>query len=58
MIKGCLHPWVKMDQADRPLPPKSLSIFLVFTLKLDSLCIIVNVVENIWTFWFVFSIFD
>ena len=46
-----------MDQAGRPLPPKSLSIFVGLTLKLDSLCIIVNVVENIWTFWFVFNIF-
>ena len=23
-----LHPWVKVDQAARPLPPKRLSIFL------------------------------
>ena len=53
----CLHPCVKVDQAGRPLSPKSLSIFLGLTLKLNSLCTIVNVVENIWTFWFVFNIF-
>ena len=53
----CLHPWVKMDQAVRPLPPKSLNILVGLTLKLDSLCITVNVVENIWKFWFVFRIF-
>ena len=56
-IRECLHPWVKVDQASRPLPPKSLSILVGSTLKLDSLCIIVNVVENTWTFWFVFIIF-
>ena len=39
-----------MDQAGRPLPPTSLSILVGFTLKLDFLCIIVNVVESIWTF--------
>ena len=47
MIKECLHPWVKVDQAGRPLPPKSLSILEGLMLKLDSLCIIVNVVVNI-----------
>ena len=47
----CLHPWVKVDQAVRPLPPKSLNILVGLTLKLDSLCIIVSVVENIWTVW-------
>ena len=36
-----------MDQAGRPLPPESLSILVGLTLKLDSLCIIVNVVVNI-----------
>ena len=46
-----------MDQAVRPLPLKSLNILVGLTLKLDSLCITVNVVENIWTFWFVFRIF-
>ena len=34
-----------MDQAGKPL-----SILVGLTLKLDSLCIIVSVVENIWTF--------
>ena len=48
---------MKVDQAGRPLPPKSLSILVGLTLNLDSLCIIVNVAESIWTFWFVFHIF-
>ena len=52
-----LHPWVKVDQAGRPLPPKSLNILVGLTLKLGSLCITVSVVENIWTFWFAFRIF-
>ena len=56
-VKECLHPWVKVDQAVRPLPPKSLNILVGLTLKLSSLCITVSVVENIWTLWFVFSIF-
>ena len=50
VIEECSHPWVKVDQAGRPLPPKSLNILVGVTLKLDSLCIIVNVVYNIWTF--------
>ena len=53
----CLHPWVKADQAVRPLPPKSLNILVGLTLKLDSLCIKVSVVENISTLWFVFRMF-
>ena len=53
----CLHLWVKVDQAVRPLPPKSLNILAGLTLKLYSLCITVSVVENIWMFWFVFRIF-
>ena len=53
----CLHLWVKVDQAGRPLPPRLLGILVGLTLKLDSLCIIVNVVENIWTFWFILNIF-
>ena len=53
----CLHPWVKVDQAVGPLPPKSLNIFVGLTLKLDSLCITVSAVENIWTLWLVFRIF-
>ena len=48
---------MKVDQARRPLPPKSLSILEGLTLKLDSLCSIDNVVKNTWTFWFVFRIF-
>ena len=46
-----------MDQAVRPLPPKSLNILVGLTLKLDSLCITVSVVEKIWTLWFAFRIF-
>ena len=46
----CSYPWVKVDQADGPLPPKSLSILVGLALKLDSLCIMISVVENIWTF--------
>ena len=46
-IEECLHAWVKVDQVGRPLQPKSLCILSGLTLKLDSLCIIVNIVENI-----------
>ena len=52
-----LHPWVKVDQAVRPLPPKSLNILVGLTLKHYRLCITVSVVENIWTFWFVLEYF-
>ena len=48
---------MKVDQAVRPLPPKSLNILVGLTLKLDSLYITVSAVENIWTLWFVFRIF-
>ena len=41
-----LHPWVKVDQAGRPLPSKSPNILVGLTLKLDSLCIVVIVVEK------------
>ena len=51
-----LHPWVKVDQAHRPLSPKLFNILVGLTLKFDSLCIIVSVLENIWTLWFVFRI--
>ena len=46
-----------MDQDIRPLLPRSLNILVGLTLKLYSLCIIVSVVENIWTLWFAFRIF-
>ena len=46
-----------MDQAVRPLPPRSLNILVGLTMKLYSLYVIVNVVENIWTLWFAFRIF-
>ena len=48
---------MKEDKAVRPLPPKSLSILVGSTLKFDSMCITVSVVENIWMLWFVFRIF-
>ena len=47
----------EVDHAVRPLPPKSLDSLVGLTSKLDSLCITVSVVENIWTLWFVFRIF-
>ena len=46
-----------MDQTVRPLPPRSLNILVGLTMKLYSLYVIVNVVENIWTLWFAFRIF-
>ena len=49
-----LHPCVKVDQAVRALPPKSLNILVGLTLKLDSLCITVSVVESIWMLCFIF----
>ena len=33
-----LHRWVKVDQAGRPLPPKTPSILAGLTLKRISLC--------------------
>ena len=33
-----LHPWVRVDQACRPLSPKTLSILVGLTFKLVSLC--------------------
>ena len=47
---------MKVDQAIR-LPPRSLSISVGLTLKLDSLCITVSVVKSIWALWFVFGVF-
>ena len=47
-----------MDQTVTPMPPKSLNILVGLTLKLDSLCITVSAVENIWTLWFVHRIFS
>ena len=45
-----------VDQASRPLPPKTLSILVGLTSKLISLCnqIAINKVEIIWTVLFVF----
>ena len=50
--KENLLPWVKVDQAIRPLPPKSLDILILvgLTLKLYSLCIIVSVVASLERF--------
>ena len=33
-VKESLHPWVKVDQAGRPLPPKRLSNLEGLTLNL------------------------
>ena len=52
-----LTPVVKVDQAVRSLPPRSLNILVGLTLKLDSLCTTVSVAEKIWTLCFVFGIF-
>ena len=52
-----IHLWVKVNEAVKPLPPRSLNILVGLMLKLYSLCIIVSVVENIWTFWFISRIF-
>ena len=45
-----LHPWVKVDQAGRPLPSKRLSILDGLTLKLVPHCIVICVIEMIWIF--------
>ena len=38
-MKENFHPWVKVDQANRPLPPKTLCILEGLALKkLVSLC--------------------
>ena len=47
--KESLHPWVKVDQAGRPLPPKRLSILEGLTLNLLH-CAVICVFEVIWTF--------
>ena len=56
-----LHRWMRVDQAGRPLPPKTLSILVGLTLKLVSLCIIIrhliSVAENIWTLCFILEYF-
>ena len=56
-MKECSHLWVRVDQAGRPLPPKTISILVGLTLKLVSLCIIITVVENIWTLCFILEYF-
>ena len=42
-MKECLHPWVRVDQAGRPLPPKTLSVSVGLALKLVSLCSIISI---------------
>ena len=37
-LRQSLHPWVRVDQACRPLSPKTLSILVGLTFKLVSLC--------------------
>ena len=44
-MKECLHPWVRVDQARRPLPPKTVSILVGLALKLVSLCSIINIIS-------------
>ena len=46
LMKGCLHPWVRVDQAGRPLPPKIVSILVGLALKLVSLCSIISIAEK------------
>ena len=48
---------VKVDQAIRPLQPRSLNILVGLMMKLYSLCITVEVVQNIWAFRSAFRIF-
>ena len=57
-MKECSHQLVKVGQAGRPLPPKTLRILVGLTLKLDSLCIIVNVVETSGRFRLFLEYFD
>ena len=45
-MKECLHPWVSVDQAGRPLPPKTVSILVGLALKLVSFCSIISIVEK------------
>ena len=52
-----LHPKVRVDQAVRPLPPKTLSILVGFMLKLTSMCIMIYKVRKVWTVWFVLIMF-
>ena len=55
--KECLHQWVRVDQAGRPLPPKTLVILVGSMLKHVSLCIIISIIENIWTLCFILENF-
>ena len=44
-----LHPRVRVDQAVRPLPPKTLSILVGLILKLTSMCITIYKFRKVWT---------
>ena len=46
-----LHPRVRVDQAVRPLPPKTLSILVGLILKLTSMCITIYKFRKVWTVW-------
>ena len=46
-----------MDQAVRPLPPKTLSILVGLILKLTSMCIMIYNVRKVWTVGFVLIMF-
>ena len=46
-----------MDQAVRPLPPKTLSILVGLILKLTSMCIMIYKVRKVWTVGFVLIMF-
>ena len=46
-----------MDQAVRPLPPKTLSILVGLILKLTSMCITIYKFRKVWTVWFVLVMF-
>ena len=45
-MKEWLHPWVRVDQAKKALPPKTVSILEGLLLKLVSLCSIISIVEK------------
>ena len=42
-----LHPRVRVDQAVRPLPPKTLSILVGLVLKLMSMCLMIYKVRKV-----------
>ena len=50
-------PEVRVDQAVRPLPPKTLRILVGLVLKLTSMCIMIYNVRKVWTVGFVLIMF-